>query len=797
MSCICGGADHGPGCGVPVPSTSGYILAVTGVGAPGSKGEKGDPGEPGPTGPAGADSIVPGPAGPQGPAGADSTVPGPQGATGPAGAQGVAGPEGPRGVRGETGATGPQGNVGATGAQGAVGPKGDTGPAGGTGPQGEPGPGGASGKPGPAGPQGAQGVPGIQGPQGTAGVSLDIQGTVATYADLPKTPAAGDAYVVAADGKLYFYDGTAWPVNGGGVPFQGPIGPQGIPGPQGLTGPEGPAGVDGAAGADSTVPGPAGPAGADGATGPQGDPGPAGADGAPGVDGVDGEVGPAGPQGEPGPAGEQGIQGVPGETGPAGADGADGVDGPAGPQGDPGLEGPAGPAGADGVDGVTGPEGPPGPQGDPGPPGVDGAAGADGATGPVGPSGVDGPVGPQGEQGIPGVPGEQGIQGEQGPAGLGISYKGTVDTVDELPANAAQGDLYVVETPFPATAWVWDDTDVVWIDAGPVQGPQGVTGPQGVPGPQGPAGVDGATGAQGPVGPAGPQGPPGADGGSSDYTLPAATATKLGGVKVGTGLAVTADGTLSSAVAGNYLLKTGDAMTGPLRFSSTGASTYNGTDVYVFWDGTYYRCVMPGGKQGWLIGTNGAMNFPNAVPNCAMAPTDTGDLTNKAYVDAAVSGATGFLKTTGGEMTGAITLPSGVNGLTIKGTGYNLLGGSGGVAFRNGTTNIVNHSGAEIVNYVPMTTPATGVGVRFGSGGPNLSKSPTGAIASSAQITVAAAPVAPTELANKAYVDSVAGGGGVTNPVAGSTSGLTLWTGSQSAYDAVATKDPKTVYMVV
>jgi hypothetical protein len=155
----------------------------------------------------------------------------------------------------------------------------------------------------------------------------------------------------------------------------------------------------------------------------------------------------------------------------------------------------------------------------------------------------------------------------------------------------------------------------------------------------------------------------------------------------------------------------------------------------------------------------------------------------------------------GGTVTGTITLPSGTPGLAINGTNYNLLGGSGGVAFRNGTSNICNHTGAEITNYVPLTTPGTGVGVRFGSGGPNLSKSPTGAIASSAQITVAAAPVAPSELANKAYVDAAvaAGGGGssVTNPVAGSAAGLTLWTGSQAAYDAIATKDPKTVYMVV
>jgi hypothetical protein len=121
-----------------------------------------------------------------------------------------------------------------------------------------------------------------------------------------------------------------------------------------------------------------------------------------------------------------------------------------------------------------------------------------------------------------------------------------------------------------------------------------------------------------------------------------------------------------------------------------------------------------------------------------------------------------------------------------------MLGGSGGVAYRNGTSNIINFTGGEVVAYVPITTAGSGVGVRFGSGGPSLSKSGT-SIASSAPITVTAAPAAATELANKAYVDSKA----VTNPVVGSTDGLTLWLGSQTAYDAIATKDPKTVYYIV
>jgi hypothetical protein len=226
----------------------------------------------------------------------------------------------------------------------------------------------------------------------------------------------------------------------------------------------------------------------------------------------------------------------------------------------------------------------------------------------------------------------------------------------------------------------------------------------------------------------------------------------LGGVKVGSGLAVTAEGVLSSAVAGNYLLKTGDAMTGALRFSSTGVSSYNGTDVYMFWDGTYFRCKMPGSAQAWLAGTDGKVQFPSDVPSCNFAPTATGDLTNKKYVDDSIAGNTVFLKVSGGTMTGTITTPTTVPALTFGTSGYNIFGASGGVAVRSNTTNIVNFTASEIVATKPITTAGTGVGVRFGSGGPSLSKSGT-SIASSAPITVDAAPATANELANKKYVD--------------------------------------------
>jgi hypothetical protein len=101
------------------------------------------------------------------------------------------------------------------------------------------GPQGIQGQPGPQGPQGIQGIQGPQGPQGEPGAGLVINGSVATYADLPNnlTPAdAGHAYFVETDGKLYIWSGTAWPADGDGSQFQGPQGPTGPQGPQGPKG---------------------------------------------------------------------------------------------------------------------------------------------------------------------------------------------------------------------------------------------------------------------------------------------------------------------------------------------------------------------------------------------------------------------------------------------------------------------------------------------------------------------------------------------------------------------------------
>jgi hypothetical protein len=70
---------------------------------------------------------------------------------------------------------------------------------------------------------------------------------------------------------------------------------------------------------------------------------------------------------------------------------------------------------------------------------------------------------------------------------------------------------------------------------------QNLTGPQGATGSEGP---QGATGPQGPAGPQGPQGAKGDPGAS--FVLTTATGARLGGVKIGQNINITADGTISA-----------------------------------------------------------------------------------------------------------------------------------------------------------------------------------------------------------------------------------------------------------
>lgn len=69
-----------------------------------------------------------------------------------------------------------------------------------------------------------------KGQKGDKGDGIQIKGSVATYADLASitpTPEQGDSYVVNADGLLYVYGESGFPLNGQGAPFKGDAGADG------------------------------------------------------------------------------------------------------------------------------------------------------------------------------------------------------------------------------------------------------------------------------------------------------------------------------------------------------------------------------------------------------------------------------------------------------------------------------------------------------------------------------------------------------------------------------------------
>lgn len=150
------------------------------------------------------------------------------------------------------------------------------------------------------GPQGPKGDQGDQGPAGQDGAGIEIAGSVATYAELPTnlgSANAGEGYLVEADGRLYIWNGTAFPSNGSGVEFRGPQGPQGVKGDQGDQGIQG-------------VQGPKGDTGNQGIQGERGEKGDTGDQGIQGVQGVPGVKGDKGDKGDTGSAGAPGTNGT-------------------------------------------------------------------------------------------------------------------------------------------------------------------------------------------------------------------------------------------------------------------------------------------------------------------------------------------------------------------------------------------------------------------------------------------------------------------------------------------------------
>ena len=516
----------------------------------------------------------------------------------------------------------------------------------------------------------------------------------------------------------------------------------------------------------------------------------------PAVDGAAGGVGPQGPPGPQGPAGPTGpASTVPGPAGPAGADST--VPGPEGPRGPAGAQGATGPAGVDGADGLSAYEvavanGFKGTEAEwlaslQGADGADGAAGADGdsayevavANGFVGTEAewLATLKGVKGDQGIQGVQGDQGIQGIQGPAGLGITFKGGVDTEAELPtADQVQGDLWIVATPLPAHGFVWDETVPGWVDAGPVQGPQGIQGEDGAAGPAGPAG-------------------------------PSAVSTDAGNTsRLGT------DGkifTPATDVTG-FVKKTGDTMTGqlgfddaaltPLRFGSNPAGNYNLTML-----------ASEGGMR-WQFNSNPIIEFAKdsvlaKKPLMLVAdPTVDLEAATKKYVDAKFAGGGYVLPIATGTALGGVMIGT---GLAITAAGVLSAAATpltpataavlGGIKVGTGLSVTADGTLSSASAYtLPIATATVLGGIKIGTG---LTAAADGTVSAAATALI---PATATVLGGikvgtglTVTVDgTLSAAGAANNAVAGSVAGMSIWSGTQAQYNAIATKDPLCTYSI-
>ena len=115
-----------------------------------------------------------------------------------------------------------------------------------------------------------------------------------------------------------------------------------------------------------------------------------------------------------------------------------------------------------------------------------------------------GPIGPKGPQGPAGPAGPDGPEGPEGHPGTGITFKGEVATVGDLPTDAEVGDAYLV-TADPGYLHMWAE-ELAWRRLATIEGPEGPEGPQGIQGEVGPKGDQGDQGIQGEAGPQGDKG---------------------------------------------------------------------------------------------------------------------------------------------------------------------------------------------------------------------------------------------------------------------------------------------------
>lgn len=162
--------------------------------------------------------------------------------------------------------------------------------------------------------------------------------------------------------------------------------------------------------------------------------------------------------------------------------------------------------------------------------------------------------------------------------------------------------------------------------------------------------------------------------GTSPITLPIASDVRLGGVKVGEGVEIAEDGTISvdainqSEADARYLQLTGGSVTGPINFGSAGVGRYTlgdgelairGSEVGVYpISGDLVNPMFSVSPSITRLNTNLEMGAGVSIKNDTV-PADGADLTNKTYVDNAIAAQVGSVYKPAGSVTFA-NLPSAV-----------------------------------------------------------------------------------------------------------------------------------------